>query len=207
MLQSAPISSAQTAYGFASRARHAAVGAKETGMASGSNGSARPATADDSAQKTTAGIASLTPEELQRVQQLKQTDRRVRAHEQAHLAAGADLVRGGASFSYQTGPDDRRYAVGGEVSIDASPGRTPQETIPKAQRIRAAALAPADPSPQDHSVAAQAGRMESEARVELGVQQREATSSAAQRNSGFYQQVAQSERGNRTLGQGVDGFA
>ena len=102
-------------------------------------------------------------------------DRKVRAHEQAHISAGANLVRGGASYSYQTGPDDRRYAVGGEVSIDASPGRTPEETISKAERIRAAALAPADPSAQDRGVAAQAGLMEAEARIELSAQRLEKT--------------------------------
>ncbi|MBV5336531.1 MAG: hypothetical protein J0653_00520 [Deltaproteobacteria bacterium] len=104
--------------------------------------------------------------------QLKQIDRKVRQHEQAHLAAGRDLVTSGPNYTYQTGPDKQRYAVGGEVSIDTSPGNSPEETIPKAQHIRATALAPADPSPQDHSVAAAAGRMESQARIELAVQKK-----------------------------------
>jgi SprA-related family len=125
--------------------------------------------------KGTSAAGSLTPEQQRQVDQLKQADQKVRAHEQAHVAIGADLVRGVASFTYQTGPDDKRYAVAGEVSIDASPGRTPQDTIPKAQHIRATALAPVDPSPQDHSVAAQASRMESEARLEVAVKQREKT--------------------------------
>ena len=86
----------------------------------------------------------------------------------------AGLVRGGASFSYTTGPDDRRYAVGGEVSIDASSASTPQETIVKARQIRAAALAPAQPSAQDQSVAASAARMENEALLEIAAQQRTA---------------------------------
>lgn len=98
---------------------------------------------------------------------LQTTDKQVRAHEQAHVAAGGPHVSGGASFTYQTGPDGRQYAVGGEVPIDASPvPGDPEATIDKARTIRAAALAPADPSPQDRQVAAQAARMEAQARLE-----------------------------------------
>ena len=112
----------------------------------------------------------LTAEEQRRVRDLQAADRRVRTHEQAHIAVGGDLVKSGASFTYATGPDDKRYAVAGEVSIDTSPGRTPEETIPKAQHIRETALAPADPSPQDRSVAAAATQMEGKARGELSAQ-------------------------------------
>lgn len=119
----------------------------------------------------------LSPEEQRQVEALKQTDRQVKAHELAHMAAGAGLVRGG-SFEYQSGPDNKRYAVGGEVSIDTSPGRTPAETIAKALQIRAAALAPADPSTQDRRVAAAASQMEMQARQELAQQ------ASAQRSGG-----------------------
>lgn len=101
------------------------------------------------------------------LQALQQRDRQVRAHEQAHIAASGGLANGGATFSYQLGSDGRQYAIGGEVSIDVSPGKTPQETINKAQQIRAAALAPAEPSPQDRAVAAQSVAMEAQARAEL----------------------------------------
>ena len=109
----------------------------------------------------------LSPAQQQLVARLRETDRAVRAHEAAHLTVGGDLVRGGASFSYAIGSDRKRYAVSGEVSIDVSAARTPQETIPKAQHIRATALAPVDPSPQDHAVAAGAARLENKARSEL----------------------------------------
>ncbi|MFT3850707.1 MAG: putative metalloprotease CJM1_0395 family protein [Propionivibrio sp.] len=112
-------------------------------------------------------------EEQRAIQRLRQTDRAVRAHEQAHLSVGAELVRGGPSYSYEIGPDGKRYAAGGEVSVDASPGKTPEETIPKAQRVRAAALAPADPSAQDYRVAAAASQMEIEARMALARQRSE----------------------------------
>ena len=115
-----------------------------------------------------------SPEEQQQILQLQARDREVKAHEAAHLAASAGLVSGGMSFSYQTGPDGRRYAVGGEVSIDTSPvPDDPQATLDKAQQIQAAALAPAQPSAQDRAVAARATRMAAEARVELA-QQRQA---------------------------------
>lgn len=160
--------------------------------------------------RSTAQDEALTSAEVQIVQQLKETDRKVRAHEQAHLSVGADLVRGGPTYSYQTGPDSKRYAVGGEVSIDTSPGATPEETIPKAQHIRATALAPADPSPQDHSVAAQASRMEGEARVALAVEQRataeDETEAPEQGGAGLYRMVGQESADGLTVGRSLDTF-
>lgn len=103
----------------------------------------------------------------ERVAQLKKRDQEVRAHEQAHVAAGGRYVKGGPSYSYTTGPDGQRYATGGEVSIDTSSGKTPEETIRKAQAIRASAMAPAQPSGQDLSVAAAASSMEAAARAQL----------------------------------------
>jgi len=82
------------------------------------------------------------------------------------LSAAGGLATSGATFTYQRGPDGGSYAIGGEVKIDTSAGRNPEETIRKAQTIRAAALAPAEPSGQDHAVAAQATQMEAQARAE-----------------------------------------
>ncbi|MGD9852748.1 MAG: putative metalloprotease CJM1_0395 family protein [Nitrospirales bacterium] len=99
---------------------------------------------------------------------LKIRDQKVHRHEQAHLAAAGGLATGGANFSYQTGPDGKQYAVGGEVNIDTSPVQgDPNATIRKAQQIRRAALAPADPSSQDHAVATSASIMEMKARRDL----------------------------------------
>jgi hypothetical protein len=47
----------------------------------------------------------------------------------------------------------------------------------KAKQIRAAALAPADPSPQDRAVAAAASMMESQARAEIAAKEAEGTDS------------------------------
>ena len=95
------------------------------------------------------------------------------------MAAGAGLT-GGATFTYQVGPDNQRYAVGGEVGIDTSPAADPEETIAKAQQIRAAALAPADPSSQDQKVAAMAAQMASVARLQLAAQERAQNQTPAQ---------------------------
>ena len=153
--------------------------------------------------ETSAGTQDLTAEQLRQVRQLQSTDRSVRAHEQAHLAVGGDLVRGGATFSYATGPDDRRYAVAGEVSIDVSPGRTPEETIPKAQHIKATALAPADPSPQDRSVAARAAQMEVDARRALAVaEQAESGNGNGDVRTGMYRGVENGDA--NTLGENLD---
>lgn len=113
----------------------------------------------------------LTQDEKDVVEQLKRVDREVRAHEQAHLSVAGAYATGGASYQYTTGPDGIAYAVAGEVGIDTSAERTPEATIQKMQVVRAAAMAPADPSAQDMAVAAAAGAAESAARSELAKQQ------------------------------------
>mgnify|MGYP000386241584 CR=1 FL=1 len=105
------------------------------------------------------------------LRELQARDREVRAHEAAHKAVGGALA-GGMSFTYQTGPDGRQYAVGGEVSIDSGPERDPQATIAKMRQVIAAALAPAEPSAQDRAVAAQARAIMAEAQRQLAEQQR-----------------------------------
>ncbi|MBA3014040.1 MAG: hypothetical protein KKD63_13590 [Proteobacteria bacterium] len=109
----------------------------------------------------------LSKAEMAVVSELKQADQAVRAHEMAHLAAAGGFARGGATFSYQRGPDGQNYAVGGEVQIDTGKEATPEATIVKMQIVRQAALAPADPSPQDQRVASYATLQISEASREL----------------------------------------
>lgn len=110
--------------------------------------------------------------EQREVDQLKSRDREVRAHEQAHAAVGGQYA-GSPSYDFETGPDGQQYAVGGEVSIDISKESDPADTIDKMQQVRAAALAPAEPSPQDFRVASEANRLAGEARAELAQQQLE----------------------------------
>ena len=99
---------------------------------------------------------------------LRQRDQEVRLHEHAHLLAAGPYAKGAPSYTYQTGPDGQRYAVGGEVPIDLSavPG-DPQATLQKALMIRRAALAPSDPSATDQAVAAQATALAAQAQQDL----------------------------------------
>jgi hypothetical protein len=112
------------------------------------------------------GPGELTQEEEELVQDLKQRDAEVRRHEQAHKAVGGQYA-GSISYTYQSGPDGRQYAVGGEVPIDASPiPGDPDATIRKLEQVRRAALAPAEPSGADRAVASQATQGIQQARAE-----------------------------------------
>ena len=97
---------------------------------------------------------------------LVERDLEVRKHEQAHQMAGGEHA-GSPSYQFSHGPDGKRYATGGEVAIDigAIPG-DPAATLAKMQQVRAAALAPAEPSSQDLSVARAATAKEAQARKE-----------------------------------------
>lgn len=109
--------------------------------------------------------------EREQIQELAARDREVRAHEQAHASVAGQYAKG-TSYSYQRGPDGVSYAVGGEVQIDTSPiPGDPEATLRKAQQLKRAANAPAEPSSQDVRVAAQAAQMEQQARAELREQQ------------------------------------
>jgi hypothetical protein len=130
---------------------------------------------------------TLTMQQQALLTKLKTRDQQVRAHEQAHLAASGGYAKGGATFSYEQGPDGQLYAVGGEVGIDTSPVKgDPKATIRKAAIIRAAAEAPMDPSSQDRMVAAQAGQMSAQAQRELDRLQADAVKrgSSAYSNTG-----------------------
>jgi len=124
------------------------------------------------------GAQQLSEAEEKMVQDLKERDREVKAHEMAHLASSGQYARGGPSYSYQQGPDGRRYAVGGEVPIDIGKERSPEETIQKMQAGQRAAMAPADPSATDRGIAANAAALENHARQEL---QRERTNPQEER--------------------------
>lgn len=116
---------------------------------------------------------NLTKEEREEVKELKERDREVRTHEQSHLAAAGPYARGGPTYEYQRGPDNGRYAVGGEVRIDTSKENSPEATVRKAQVIRRAASAPAEPSVQDRLVASKASKMEADALQELAEKKKE----------------------------------
>jgi hypothetical protein len=109
----------------------------------------------------------LSEDDARKVAELARRDREVRQHEQAHIAAAGGYARGGPTYTYTRGPDGKQYATGGEVQIDTSAARTPEQTIVKARVIRRAALAPAEPSAQDRAVAAAAAKLETDARQQI----------------------------------------
>ena len=82
----------------------------------------------------------LTAEQQREVERLATEDRRVRAHEQSHVAAAGPYATGGPTFEYVTGPDGRQYAVAGEVQDqDTAPvEETPRRrcTRPRWSRLR-----------------------------------------------------------------------
>ncbi len=122
--------------------------------------------------------ANPVTEEQVQLASLRKRDQEVRTHEQTHLAAAGGLAKGGATFSFQRGPDGKQYAIGGEVNIDTAPvSGNPEATIRKAQQIRAAALAPANPSAQDRAVAASASALEAQAQQELKNEEQETPTS------------------------------
>lgn len=106
------------------------------------------------------------------IRRLINWENHVKQHEQAHMSVGGDLA-GGASYSYTTGPDGKRYISGGEVSISIPSSDKPEEMIRILERVKRAALAPADPSAQDIKTASMAASRQSAAYVQLSRQRAE----------------------------------
>ena len=131
--------------------------------------SQKEARTSSSSQKTEKNneTATLTTAQKAVISELQATDTTVRSHERAHIAAGGGVIRGGAVFTYEKAPDNKLYAVAGEVGIDVSEGNTPEETITKMQTVRSAALAPSDPSSTDYQVASTASMLQLKAQLEL----------------------------------------
>lgn len=114
----------------------------------------------------------LTEEEQAEVEDMKARDSEVRTHENAHKSAGGQYAAS-PSYTYETGPDGKRYITDGEVSIDVGKEDDPQDTIEKMQVVKRAAMAPAQPSAQDRQVYAEASQKEAEARQELAQEKQE----------------------------------
>lgn len=149
---------------------------------------------NDSQQAGPKSELELSEEERRLLSELRARDAEVRAHERAHVAAAGPYANGGPTFEYQTGPDGRQYAVGGEVSIDTSPvPGDPEATVRKAQTIKRAALAPSDPSAQDRQVAAQAAQLEAQARQQANAEKAEEKEEATEDSSSSLEESKGSE--------------
>tara|TARA_B100001059_G_scaffold125230_1_gene125195 strand:- start:3 stop:860 length:858 start_codon:yes stop_codon:yes gene_type:complete len=132
-------------------------------------------------------------QEQQQIKELKARDTEVRTHEQAHAAVGGQYA-GSPSYEYQRGPDGTNYAVGGEVPIDVGViNGDPQATIDKMQTVRAAALAPAEPSGADRAIAADATQKMAAAQAELASADDEDSSEDKSRVSASFSNSESSE--------------
>lgn len=107
-----------------------------------------------------------TPEYENSVRELVNLENKVVAHEQAHMSVGGDLA-GAASYTYTTGPDGKSYISGGEVPISIPATSNEERMLQTLERVKQAALAPADPSGQDLRVAADASAKEINLRSEI----------------------------------------
>lgn len=168
--------------------------------------------AEQEGEEESTDPSGLTEEERAQVDELKQTDRKVRAHEQAHATAGGAYASS-PSYEYENGPDGNRYAIGGEVSIDVSPvSGDPEATIQKMEVVKRAALAPAEPSPQDRAVAAQADQTRLKAQAELREQNTEEQQAATEGGAAGTGEGQSAQQAGRAAGayaqaaQAIDGI-
>jgi hypothetical protein len=108
-----------------------------------------------------------------KVAQLSKRDAEVKTHEQAHASVGGSHAQS-PSFTYEKGPDGRRYAVDGEVQIDVSVvNGDAQATLNKMMKVYSAAMAPVQPSMADIRVAADALQKMNAAREELSIERQQ----------------------------------
>jgi hypothetical protein len=119
---------------------------------------AGPAETDKTDDKTLGVIA-----------EMERTEREVIAHETAHKAA-AGRFGGPISYTYETGPDGKRYITGGSVPINTPATSDPEEALRNANQVMKAALAPAGPSGQDLAVAASSAGMAAKARARIAAE-------------------------------------
>lgn len=173
---------------------------------SGKKAEAVPADSERSKgrQGNTQPSSELSDEELKSVRELAAIDREVRAHEAAHAAVGGSLA-GSPSFRFITGPDGQQYAVGGEVPIVLQQSDDPQVTLRNAEQVRAAALAPVQPSGQDLQVAAAATQVIANAQLQIAAQRAAALTTnsgakpAAGSAAGAFKSAADADKVSGTL--------
>ncbi len=136
-------------------------GAAVLGEVSQARSRPSPAAPAETTPVAGAGKTELSEAERREIERLERRDREVPSHERAHRAAAGQYPVAGPDNEYETGPNGRRYAVGGEVQVDTSAAeRNPEATLRKMQQIKRAAQAPSRPSSQDRAVAARAAREE-----------------------------------------------
>jgi len=106
-----------------------------------------------------ADIDELSLSERRDLKRLQARDGSVRREETAHAAA-AGAMAGPIQYDYATGPDGRRYVVGGEVPIRAETITGDPETAARqGRRLAAAAMSAQAPSAADYNAAADGYRV------------------------------------------------
>lgn len=119
----------------------------------------------DSHTETSTNNLKLSQEEQKEVEEMRRINGEVKRRELAHRAVAGNYARGVISYEYETGPDGKKYAVEGHITIDARPIlNNPEASIRKAQAIKSVKL--------DRSVSTEAEKMEREVRMELKIEKR-----------------------------------
>lgn len=121
-------------------------------------------------------------EAVRELRQLQRSDRQVRLQENVQRQMGAELVRGGAEYTFVEGPDGRRYAVSASSEFKLPDANTePRQAAHDAAQIRRAVLASARSSPADRALAARAASLEARARAEIPEHDRKSDSVSSER--------------------------
>lgn len=85
------------------------------------------------------------------VDKFKNLDSQTKAHEQLH--ASLANTKGAISYTYQTGPDGKLYATGGNVRLDTSLPKDEKAALAKLNELQKASLAPSGLSGADAQIA------------------------------------------------------
>ena len=149
----------------------------------------------------------LTEQEIRQVDKLKSREKEVITHELRHQSVGGQYASA-PSYGKEKGPDGRSYITDGSVQISVSEESTPEKTISKMQQVYAAALAPAEPSSADRSVAAKAKSIEASARAELAEEKaQEASGSESADKAGNAEKSGAAESGSGVSESGAEGVS
>lgn len=87
------------------------------------------------------------------LEKLQARDAKVRNHEAAHVMAAGGQAQGLPTYTYQTGPDGRRYAIGGSVNISVMRTGDEEANVRRANKAYRAAMATGEPSVRDMQTA------------------------------------------------------
>ncbi|TAN43862.1 MAG: hypothetical protein EPN22_08990 [Nitrospirae bacterium] len=101
------------------------------------------------------GKSELRSAQNARIESLETIQRTVVNHELAHMAPGS-AHNATASYEYMKGPDGTNFIIAGGVSIDMGTSGPPEKVIDDMEKVKRAALSPANPSFQDFVVAGRA---------------------------------------------------